>query len=489
MDISKLTPEQRELAFKIGEAAERKGLNPDFVLPMVMQESGFDNSLVSKKGAVGVMQIMPDTAKLYKCDDPTNLNKNIDCGLNIIKDLVSKKNIGSDPYKVLAGYHSGEPEAATFLKTGNIDDLGPNAKQHLWDVSQRYGNELPNVLGGQQPEKESAAEAPAVPAPSTQGSPIASPNTTPAPMEISPELAGYVGGKAGAAVGTGAILAKAKFDTAKEAKDAWDALRSKMPNATPAADVAPTSAWPGTRTPATPSQAPVTPAQRLFEGAEDVAGLTGRERQTAYSEATSQRSAAAKTQEEVAKKLGLNPKQTFAQYPSVSSTPSGTIITKELRDELAARELVRQKQEAERIAALRKQNVQAAEKVGTPWQNIVAQKAADAAKQPSPILAYARRLAGLPVKGALAGAGFASEAADAYNRYNKGETGEAAIGGLGAVANLAAPFVGSMGALPSIGIAAPLYLSASDRIKRLAKHPEEVQLQESAYDAMGNPLR
>jgi hypothetical protein len=489
MDISKLKPEQRELAYRIGEAAVKKGLNPDFVLPMVMQESGFDNSAVSKKGALGVMQIMPDTARLYKCDDPTDLDKNIDCGLNIIKDLVSKKNIGSDPYKVLAGYHSGEPEAKKFLETGNIDDLGPNAKQHLWDVSQRYGAELPTVLFGQQPEKEPAPAVPAVPSTPTEGTQIANPNTTPAPAEISPELAGYVGGKAGAAVGTGAILAKAKFDTAKEAKDAWDALRSKMPGATPAPDLAPTSAWPGNRTPATPSQAPVAPAQRLFEGAEDAAGLTGRERQTAYSEATSQRAAAAKTQEEIAKSLGLNPKQQVANFPSVSSTPSGTIITKELRDEMAARELVRQKQEAERRAALQKQNVKAAQKAGEPWQQMVAQKAADAARQPSPILAYARRLAGLPVKGALAGAGFAYEAADAYNRYNKGEKGEAAVGGLGAVANLAAPFVGSMGALPSIGIAAPLYLTASDRIKRLAKNPEEIRLQEDAYDAMGNPVR
>lgn len=160
-----------------------------------------------------------------------------------------------------------------------------------------------------------------------------------------------------------------------------------------------------------------------------------------------------------------------------------------MRDELALKELIRQKEQAEKVAALRKQNVKAAEKAGAPWQKIVAERAADVAKQPSPILAYARRLAGLPVKGALAGAGFASEAADAYNRYNKGDTGEAAIGGLGAVANLAAPFVGSMGALPAAGIAAPLYLTASDRIKRLAKNPEEIRLQEDAYDAMGNPVR
>ena len=382
-----------------------------------------------------------------------------------------------------------DEDARMNYKIFLADQLGmkSTADKFPENSAQKIADAIAHFEAGTRPEQKT--ETPAVPAAPSQGAQIASPNTTPAPMEISPELAGYVGGKAGAAVGTGAILAKAKFDTAKEAKDAWDALRSKMPGATPATEVAPTSAWPGTRTPATPSQAPVTPAQRLFEGAEDAAGLTGRERQTAYSEATSQRAAMAKTQEDIAKSLGLNPKEQVAKYPSVSSTPSGTIITKELRDELALRELVRQKEQAEKSAALRKQNVKAAEKAGAPWQKMVAERAADVAKQPSPILAYARRLAGLPVKGALAGAGFASEAADAYNRYNRGDTGEAAIGGLGAVANLAAPFVGSMGALPSIGIAAPLYLTASDRIKRLAKNPEEIRLQEDAYDAMGNPLR
>jgi hypothetical protein len=102
---------------------------------------------------------------------------------------------------------------------------------------------------------------------------------------------------------------------------------------------------------------------------------------------------------------------------------------------------------------------------------------------------YLGRLGALPIKhgamGAMAGFG----ALDAYNRYNKGESGEATIGGLGTAASLVAPYVGSMGALPAAGIAAPLYLTASDRIKRLAKNPDEIRLQEDNFDAMGNPLR
>jgi hypothetical protein len=103
--------------------------------------------------------------------------------------------------------------------------------------------------------------------------------------------------------------------------------------------------------------------------------------------------------------------------------------------------------------------------------------------------AYLGRLGSMPVTGGLMGATAGFGAADAYNRFRANQPEEGTIGALGTVASLAAPYVASMGALPAAGIAAPLYLTASDRIRRLAKRPEEIQLQEDAYDAMGNPLR
>lgn len=414
MDISKLSPEQRELAFKIGEAAVKKGLNPDFVLPMVMQESGFDNSLVSKKGALGVMQIMPDTAKLYKCADPTNVDQNIDCGLNIIKDLVSKKNIGSDPYKVLAGYHSGEPEAATFLKTGNIDDLGPNAKQHLWDVSQRYGNELPSVVSGEaQPSQVAQSET--APKANFDAPKMASSNTEddPRATEINPIVGGGIGLVTGTGAGTSAAITKAKYDALSEA---YDLVTGK-------------------------------------KGSADLVGTPGGKwgSKTGYGIGEG-------TVEEVDKRYKR-------------ATPRGKVSSK--------------------MAAL-----WGIPKLGEDPQLV--QRMIDRANamqqttgggKLSRAMSYIGNLGALPVKGGLMGATAGFGAADAYNRARAGETGEATIGGLGTVASLLAPYVASMGALPSASIAAPLYLTASDRIRRLAKNPEEIQLQEDAYDPMGNPLR
>jgi len=157
MDLTKLTDAQLDVAEKIAKKAKDRGLNPDFVLPMVMAESEFNQDAKSKRGAVGVMQIMPTTADFYKCKDPTDLDQNIDCGLTILTDLVSKKKIGNDPYKVLAGYNAG-PNTKYFA-SGNIEDLPGETINHMEKVSGFYGGSLP-LVSGEKPEKdESVAKA------------------------------------------------------------------------------------------------------------------------------------------------------------------------------------------------------------------------------------------------------------------------------------------------------------------------------------------
>ena len=405
MDISKLKPEQRELAYKIGEAALKKGLNPDFVLPMVMQESGFDNSLVSKKGALGVMQIMPDTATLYKCDDPNNLDKNIDCGLNIIKDLVSKKNIGSDPYKVLAGYHSGEPEAAKFLKTGNIDDLGPNAKQHLWDVSQRYGAELPNVLVGQQPEKDSGAEAPADSAPPAQGNVVGSaPNP---PLELSPTIGAGAGAFGGATVGTTAAIYQAKLDAAKKGLDLFN---EKINPFTSSVEVPPVE----------PVPPPTEPVKTVAKSSETPGGKWGAKTGYGVGEGTVQE-ASSKYQRSLPKGKVSGPmaKSWGIQLPGESPELVQRMIDRAKANEV--KQLGNQaKTTRDAQAAIAAENTRLSKQAEAAMLAREAQEAAQVGKS-SPLAQYARKLFGLPVRGALTGAGLGFGAVDALNRYNAGD--------------------------------------------------------------------
>jgi hypothetical protein len=498
MDISKLTPQQRELAFKIGERSAKRGLNPDFILPMVMQESSFDHSKVSPQGAKGVMQITDDTARLYKCDDPTNLDKNIDCGLNIIQDLVSKKNIGNDPYKVLAGYHSGEPEAATFLKTGNIDDLGPNAKQHLWDVSQRYGAELPNVLGGQQPEKDSAPAVPALPVtdnPENKASQpsIAPPDQVPPPAQLNPLFGIIPGAQYGAGAGTALALADAKFNAASGFKDAYDALLGRSapaPVVPPTATVAPPIAPAPVVEPVPTSTAPKHGGQNWVKSLTNVDLPAAQMSKTDLDLAKGMQKA-----------VGIGGEQGFT---GGKITQGGVIINPQTASAIDAKtteaqkfaDRVRLMREARaRIAAQAAEQSKAAEAAMLARGEGQAVQAATHAPTSSPLAQYLKRVASFPIKGALAGAGAGFSAIDALNRFNqKDEKGNrdisgAVLSGLGGAAGVAAPFVASMGALPAASIALPLYLSAEDRIKYLKKHPEAQQLVEDEYDPMGNRQR
>lgn len=161
MDLSKLTDEQLDIAEKVAKKAKEKGLNPDFVLPMVMAESGFNPKAESKKGAIGVMQIMPDTASFYKCENPKDIDQNIDCGLKMLNDLVGKKHIGNDPYKVLSAYNAG-PNTKYFT-SGKIEDLPDETINHMDKVSTFYGGALPNVATGEKASEPAKSEASAEP--------------------------------------------------------------------------------------------------------------------------------------------------------------------------------------------------------------------------------------------------------------------------------------------------------------------------------------
>jgi soluble lytic murein transglycosylase-like protein len=96
-------PDPRAL---VRAAAARAGLPAAFVESVAKTESGFDPAAVSPKGAVGVMQLMPATAKALGADanDP---EQNIDAGARLLRELLIK--YGGDVVKALAAYNAGEP--------------------------------------------------------------------------------------------------------------------------------------------------------------------------------------------------------------------------------------------------------------------------------------------------------------------------------------------------------------------------------------------
>ena len=207
MDLSKLTDEQLDIADKIAKRAKAKGLNPDFVLPLVMAESGFNPKAESKKGAIGIMQLMPDTAKSLRVD-PHNVDENIEGGLNLLKELVSNKKIGNDPYKVLAGYNTSTATRNKFYETGDLSVLPDETINYMDKVSTYFGGALPFVSTGEgaaEPAKVEPQDA----AETVEGDNKPIPSVTDAGADEN-AIMGVVGGA------TGAKLA-ASIETGKRA--------------------------------------------------------------------------------------------------------------------------------------------------------------------------------------------------------------------------------------------------------------------------------
>lgn len=88
----------------VKDAAGRYALPAKFVESVAAVESGFKTDAVSRKGALGVMQLMPATAQTLNAD-PKNPADNIDAGTRYLRELLIKYN--GDVIKALAAYNAG----------------------------------------------------------------------------------------------------------------------------------------------------------------------------------------------------------------------------------------------------------------------------------------------------------------------------------------------------------------------------------------------
>lgn len=100
-----VAPAQRPVAAAVEDSALHHGVDPSFALAIARRESDFEQTAVSPKGARGVMQLMPGTARRYGAD-PRKLDQNIDAGVRYLRDLAEL--FAGDPILVAAAYNAGE---------------------------------------------------------------------------------------------------------------------------------------------------------------------------------------------------------------------------------------------------------------------------------------------------------------------------------------------------------------------------------------------
>ena len=101
------TPENRvEAEYYVVQYARHYGVPVDLVRSIVQQESGWHPCVVSSKGAVGLMQLMPTTAKRLGVRNRCNVNENISGGVRYLASLIGK--FRGDVRLAVAAYYAGE---------------------------------------------------------------------------------------------------------------------------------------------------------------------------------------------------------------------------------------------------------------------------------------------------------------------------------------------------------------------------------------------
>ncbi len=94
----------------IDEAAVKHNVDPNLVRALVKVESNFNAQAVSRKGAMGLMQLMPQTARSLNVSNPFDPRQNVDAGVRHLKGLLDSYN--GDVQLSLAAYNAGQGAVA-----------------------------------------------------------------------------------------------------------------------------------------------------------------------------------------------------------------------------------------------------------------------------------------------------------------------------------------------------------------------------------------
>jgi len=92
----------------IEKAAISASVEPNLLRAVIVVESGFNSRAVSKRGAMGLMQLMPATAMRFGVSNPYDPRENVHAGAQYLKFLIDR--FGQDVRLALAAYNAGEHE-------------------------------------------------------------------------------------------------------------------------------------------------------------------------------------------------------------------------------------------------------------------------------------------------------------------------------------------------------------------------------------------
>jgi membrane-bound lytic murein transglycosylase B len=121
----------------IDEAAQKHGVDANLVRAVIKVESNFNPHAVSNKGAMGLMQLMPSTARSLQVTNPFDAQQNVDGGVRHLKQLLQDFN--GDVTKSVAAYNAG---AGAVQRNGGVPPYA-ETRAYVRRINQLYNGDSP----------------------------------------------------------------------------------------------------------------------------------------------------------------------------------------------------------------------------------------------------------------------------------------------------------------------------------------------------------
>lgn len=136
----------------IKEKADKYDMDPSLVHAVIKTESGGNPHAVSRKGAMGLMQLMPTTANDLQVNNPFDPEENIDGGTRYLRYLLKRFN--GDLTLALAAYNAGSKVVEKFGDVPPISETRQYVKNvlSLYNGRSNYSSALPDSLKAKKAE-------------------------------------------------------------------------------------------------------------------------------------------------------------------------------------------------------------------------------------------------------------------------------------------------------------------------------------------------
>jgi len=133
---------RKRFSGKIAEVANRYDVPEALLHAVITIESVYDPDAISRAGAVGLMQLMPATARRYGVYNRRNPAANLNGGTRYLKDLLIR--FDNDIELALAGYNAGENAVEKF---GNQIPPYDETQEYVRKVLKLYSQQSPALSG------------------------------------------------------------------------------------------------------------------------------------------------------------------------------------------------------------------------------------------------------------------------------------------------------------------------------------------------------